>query len=195
MYTPFFRKGGRCFRASPAFNIKPDKKRRFDNSLIISVRLCPFNHAQVIICKALSKKLRPFPTTFWLTCPHLIKLAGTVESQGGVHELEEYLKNKNLFHEWHRYNFLHQVIRLNLIEKNLKAFMKKYRSKIFRGLIRGGIGGIKYGEDLKIINVKCLHLQAASCLVLGFHPGKEWLEAKGLCSDCGRGLCSIINKK
>lgn len=156
----------------------PDKKRRFDPSLVVSVKKCSFNQAQVITCSPLSKKLRPFPTTFWLMCPHLIKLAGTVESQGGVNELEEFLRKKNLYREWHEYNLLHQRIRLKLINKHLGSFMRKYHGNIFKSLIRGGVGGIKY--DSKNINVKCLHLQTASFIALGFHPGGEWLKSKGL---------------
>ena len=184
----FFVNAGRSEKASPVFNITPDKKRRFDSSLIISVKKCGFNHVQVITCRPLSKKLRPFPTTFWLMCPYLIKLAGTVESQGGVNELEEFLRTKKLFHEWHEYNFLHQILRLKLINKNQSNFMRRYNGKIFKSLIRGGVGGIKY--DSENINVKCLHLQTASFLALGFHPGSEWLKLKGLCGGCKKNLCS-----
>ena len=187
MNIPFSCNSGGC-SASPVFNISPDKKRRFDSSLIIAVKKCRFNHVQVIICRPLSKKLRPFPTTFWLMCPHLIKLAGTVESQGGVNELEEFLRANNFYREWHEYNFLHQRIRLKLMNKNLCNFMRKFHGKIFKSLIRGGIGGTKY--DYKNINVKCLHLQTASFLALGFSPCAEWLKSKKLCGDCEKNFCS-----
>lgn len=187
MKSSFLITHGRCEKASPVFNILPDKKRRFDTSLIIAVKKCKFNHAQVITCRPLSKKLRPFPTTFWLMCPHLIKLAGKIESHGGVNELEEFLASKKLFHEWHEYNFLHQILRLKLINKNQINFMRKYHGKIFQSLIRGGVGGIRYGGN---INVKCLHLQTASLIALGFHPGGEWLKSKGLCGECENNLCS-----
>ena len=160
------------------------KKRRFDPSLIIGVKKCRFNHVQVLTCRPLSKKLRPFPTTFWLTCPYLAKLAGTVEAQGGVKELENFLVNRNLNHQWREYNFFHQLIRLKILNKNLCGFMRKYHGKIFRTLIRGGVGGIHY--DFENISVKCLHLQTASFVALGHHPGGEWLKSKGLCGDCGK---------
>ena len=192
MFDPFlFRfKAGRCKKSSSGFNIANDKqqKRRFDPSLVIDFKKCCFNHAQVIICKPLSKSLRPFPTTFWLMCPYLIKLAGTVESQGGVSELEKFLTTRKLNHQWREYNFEHQRIRLKLTNKNLAKFMRKYHGKIFKSLIRGGVGGIRY--DTEKINVKCLHLQTASFIALGHHPGGEWLKSKGLCGDCGRALCS-----
>ena len=177
-----FNSGG-CEKASPFFN-----RRRFDSSLVIDVKKCRFNHIQVLICKPLSKKLRPFPTTFWLMCPHLIKLAGKIESQGGVNELENFLRVNNLYHEWHEYNFLHQVIRLKLLNKNLSKFMRNYHGKIFKSLIRGGVGGIRY--DYKNINAKCLHLQTASFIGLGRHPGEKWLKEKNLCGDCEKNFCS-----
>ena len=171
---------GRCFphaKESPVF-----ANHRFDPSLIISAKSCKLGYAQVIVCKPLSSKLRPFPTSFWLTCPHLIKLAGTIESQGGVSELEDYMRANDLYREWRHYNYQHQVIRLNLLDKNLCSFMRKYHSKIFRALIHSGIGGMIYGRD--DINVKCLHLQTASFLGLGFHPASDWLKNKGLYGTC-----------
>ena len=168
-------------------------KRKFDQSLITSTLYCKFNHAQLVVCRPLSEKLRPFPTTFWLTCPHLVKLAGRIESQGGVKDIELYMRKRKLYHEWNKYNFLHQSIRLSLLDENLCRFMRKYHSKIFRALMRSGIGGMVYGRD--DINVKCLHLQTASFLGLGFHPAEEWLRAEGLCREnyCrtgGKCLCA-----
>ena len=174
------RECGRCslsLGASPVFH-----KHRFDPSLVVSAKYCKYGYAQVIVCKPFSNKMRPFPTTFWLTCPYLIKLAGKIESQGGISELEAYMRAKELHHEWQQYNYIHQIIRLNLLEKNSCAFMRKYHTKIFRTLIRSGIGGMIYGRD--DINVKCLHLQTASFLGLGFHPAEEWLKNRGLINCC-----------
>ena len=183
MYIPsYLIKSGRCKTAFPVFN-----KRRFDPSLIIDVKKCRFNYAQVITCRPFSDKLRPFPTTFWLVCPHLIKLAGKIESQGGVNELENFLKTNNLHKQWHEYNFLHQLIRLKLINKNLSNFMRKYHGKIFHSLIRGGIGGIRY--EYENINVKCLHLQTSSFIALGHHVAEKWLKEKNLCGDCNIKSC------
>ena len=104
-----------------------------------------------------------------------------LESQGGVHELEAAITD---LHEWRRYNILHQSVRLSLMDKFQLSYARKLLPGIFRSVMRSGIGGIKQGNN---INVKCLHLQAASFIALGRHPGSEWLKAKGLCSDCGGG--------
>ncbi len=178
---------GRCKRASLFFCTDKHEKK-FDTSLIFSQKFCRFGYVQVIFCRPFSNKGKPFPTTFWLTCPYLIKLAGKIESDGGVKELENYIKINGLEKKWRKYNFLHQVLKLKFLNKNLCSFMRKYHGKIFKSLIRSGIGGMKY--DDKNIFVKCLHLQTASFLGLGFHPAEEWLKTKGLCGDCDEALCS-----
>ena len=173
-----------------------DKKQRFDSSLVIaSGKRCKFNHVQVIICSPISLRsrvIRPFPTTFRLTCPYLTKLAGKIESQGGVSQLEEYIKSNGLIHDWTKYNLLHQIIRAGLINKNLREFLMRHKPGLIKNLMRGGIGGIKYkaGE----VNAKCLHLQTASFLALNSHPGSNWLKAKSLFGSCNSNLCSVCNK-
>ena len=169
-----------------------DKKRRFDSSLIVgAAKKCKYNHVQVITCSPVARNLRPFPTSFWLTCPYLIKLAGRIESQGGVLKLENFLRDNNLFHEWNQYNLLHQVIRVNLLDKNLREFLRKYKSSLYKSLMRGGVGGTKY--FFSSINIKCLHLQTASFLALNYHPGGEWLKSQGLQSECSNCQCSRLN--
>ena len=180
MCSPFYRcKSGGC-KTSPVFCAKEFEKK-FDRSLIISCKNCKFGFTQVLICKPFDKHGRPFPTTFWLTCPYLIKQAGKIESGGGVHDLERYIISKGLKREWQKYNLIHQELRLKLLSKNLIKFMRKYHNKVFKSLIRSGIGGIKY--DNENVYVKCLHLQTASYLGLGFHFAEKWLNEKGLCGD------------
>jgi len=162
---------------------------RFDPSLVIDAEKCRFNYPQVLICRPVGKKFRPFPTSFWLVCPYLIKLAGKIEAGGGVKELENFLIKNKLEKKWHEYNFLHQLIRIKLMNKNQAKFMRKFHGKIFKSLIRGGVGGINY--NFENVNVKCLHLQTASFIALNHHPASEWLKSKGLCLEayCDKILC------
>ncbi len=149
--------------------------------------LCSFGHVRVQVCRPFGRKI--FPTSFWLKCPHLVRLAGEIESLGGVRELEEYISSRGLVHEWRKYNMLHQVIRLKLGGVHVNGFMRRYRRRIFRDVMRGGVGGIRVGDG---VNVKCLHLQAASFIGLGFHPAGEWLRSHGLCGECDSCLCEKI---
>ncbi len=160
-----------------------DRKQKFDPSLIAGCVRCRNGGIQVLVCRPFSVRLRPFPTTFWLTCPYLVRRAGMIESQGGVRELEEYLTRRDMLHEWRGYNLQHQAVRLSLMGRGFCGCVRKFRGGIFRTLMRSGIGGIKLGES---ITVKCLHLQTAAYVALGRHPGSEWLKSKGLCGDCGQ---------
>ena len=147
-------------------------------------KYCSFGHVQVQVCRPWGRKI--FPTSFWLMCPYLVRLAGKIESAGGVRELEEYIVSHNLVHEWRKYNIIHQVIRLGLGGERMNDFMRRYRGRIFRDVMRGGVGGIRVGEG---VNVKCLHLQTASFIGLGFHPAGEWLKSKGLYRECDSCFC------
>ncbi len=184
---------GRCagvIKASPVFVGEvqelscrySDRKQRFDPSLIAGCVRCRHGGIQVLVCRPFSVRLRPFPTTFWLTCPYLIKRAGMIESQGGVRELEEYMTRKNMLHDWKKYNLMHGKVRAALMGKYFSKYMCRYWGKIFRAVMSSGIGGMKLGEN---ITVKCLHLQTAAYIGLGSHPVGEWLKSKGLCGDCG----------
>lgn len=157
-----------------------DRKQHFDGSIIAGVVRCKFGKIQVLVCRPVSLRGRLFPTTFWLVCPHLVKKAGMIESHQGVHELEEYMRFRKLGREWRRYNFMHQVIRLELMDRETRRFMRRYRNRAFRSLAGSGVGGMRYGEN---ISVKCLHLQTASFIAMGYHPASEWLMSKGLCSN------------
>ena len=161
---------GGCRKASPVFVAREIR--------------CRFGHAAVQVCRPWGRK--PFPTSFWLVCPYLVRLAGKIESMGGVHELEEYIVSNNLVREWRRYNMMHQAVRLRLGGMMENWYMRRYRRGIFRDVMRGGVGGIRVGEG---VNVKCLHLQTASFIGTGHHPAEYWLKDKGLCNECGCDLC------
>lgn len=113
-----------------------------------------------------------------------------IESKGGIKRLEEYIVAHGLIHEWRRYNIIHQALRVRLGGMRLNGFVRRFRAKVYRDVMRGGVGGIRVGDS---VNVKCLHLQTASLLGLGRHPAAEWLKSEGLCGECGVGMCQSVN--
>jgi hypothetical protein len=148
---------------------------KFDPSLVIGVTaLCRFGHPRVAVCSPLNNGL-PFPTTFWLTCPSTARRAAAAESAGGVAALERLLEgSEETRAAWRAYNVLHQEIRRALLIGRPTAAMAS-EPKL-------GMGGIKMTER---VHVKCLHLQAASRLALGFHPASDWLDGQlAIWSDC-----------
>jgi hypothetical protein len=54
-----------------------------------------------------------------------------------------------------------------------RRFLSSRRKGMWDSLRKGRVGGTR---DTSRIRVKCLHLQAASWLALGHHPGEQWLE-------------------
>ena len=163
---------------------------KFNNNLIIdyiSCKDCARAEICVLICRPLTQKLKPFPTSFWLACPYLMRIAGELESQGGVRKLETWLAAHNKFKEWRVFNLLHQQIRLDLLSNGSrsrrgdlmqKIFLSRCKPEIYKSLRRGGVGGINYLDLNNKIYVKCLHLQLASFIALNYHPGAEWLREK-----------------
>jgi len=152
------------------------KGRKFNSDLLLGVASrCLFGKPQVILCKSLFNGI-PFPNNFWLSCPVLVKIAGQLESVGGVKELGEYIK-ENYKADWETYNKLHTKIRIDLANKSELDILKQKNSSLYNNFCDDniGMGGIKFNKE---IQVKCLHLQIASFLSLGFHPGQDWFKEK-----------------
>ena len=86
--------------------IKKQLGRSPDNLLGIA-RYCPFGSPAVLVVKPYSKKGIVFPTTYWLSCPYLVK--------------EVYDPNKNQ----------KIVDKIYLSHFNFKPFVKKEEEKSF----------------------------------------------------------------
>jgi uncharacterized protein len=54
---------------------------------------CPFGRPAVTEQAPFDEDGKPFPTTFWLTCPHLVAAVSRVEAAGGVERWTERAKN------------------------------------------------------------------------------------------------------
>lgn len=163
------------------------KGRRFDPSGILGVsRRCPWGYPQVLVCFPLRKDRRPFPTTYWLSCPWLVRILGRLESQGGVQDLERALYPvKSL---WIKYHMAHGADRILLLSPSLRKFLRMHRRPLWDALRHGGVGGIDY-RNSETPRVKCLHLQVASWLSMGYHPGCAWLRDRIPITACPDGIC------
>ncbi|HVR13438.1 MAG TPA: DUF501 domain-containing protein [Gaiellaceae bacterium] len=58
----------------------------------VAVR-CPFGRPAVTEQAPFDEHGNPFPTTFWLTCPHLVAAVSRVEATGGVERWTERAKH------------------------------------------------------------------------------------------------------
>lgn len=159
------------------------KDRKFRRNMVLAAGChCSHGLPRVLLCNPLHKG-RPFPTLFWLSCPFLRKKCATLETAGGVRELESALSP--LETEWAQYHRVYAALRSLLIQPAARAYFLKRRAAALRALRSTGVGGTMQPEKSGEIGVKCLHLQVAAWLALGTHPAGDWLEEKIGGDACG----------
>jgi hypothetical protein len=148
-------------------------------------RRCGWGAPQVLACAA-EKKSLPFPTTYWLSCPFLARVAARLEAENGVRSMENLLESRAA--EWGRFNLLFARLRLSIMRTGRKNFARRYARRRFDALRRGGVGGIALSGR---IAVKCIHLQMASYLGTGFHPASDWMSERIARWECTDGFCAV----
>jgi hypothetical protein len=150
--------------------------------------MCSHGGVQVTTCAAF-RGGEPFPTTFWLVCPHLEGIAARLESRQGISSLEETLRSRA--EAWRRYHMLHSRLRLETLPPARRGFVRARRRRLYDAVRLGGVGGIAYlGRSVSAgVAAKCIHLQIASYLALGFHPAADWLDEHVRLWECPGGVC------
>ena len=108
-------------------------------------RRCPYGRPAVTEQVPFDERGEPFPTTFWLTCPHLVAAISRLEAAGGVER-------------WTR-----AAADDPALTESLARAHEDQRA--LRPELDAGIGGATRGGSLK-----CLHAHAAFALA---HPGYE----------------------
>ncbi|MDO9508387.1 MAG: DUF501 domain-containing protein [Thermovirgaceae bacterium] len=155
--------------------------RNFTAALVRGVsRRCRHGFPQVVVCGPLRKGL-PFPTTFWLTCPYLSHRANSLESAAAVPELGDLLRGESK-EDWILFNHEHALVRVFLMGPSMAESLREKNPSAWEALTRTGVGGIRVKGTF---SVKCLHLQTASMIGLGWHPAEEWLIEKLGDLECG----------
>ena len=109
------------------------------------VARCPFGRPAVTEQSPYDENGAPFPTTYWLTCPHLVAAVSRLEAAGGVERWSERSRSDP---------------ELAASLKNATAEQRRLRSELPLG-----IGGSSRHGSLK-----CLHAHAAFALA---RPGYE----------------------
>jgi hypothetical protein len=107
---------------------------------------CPFGRPAVTEQAAYDDAGRPFPTTFWLTCPYLVAAVSRVEAAGGVER-------------WTRAADETPALRDSLARAHADQ-------RALRPELDLGIGGARPGAG----GLKCLHAHVAFALA---RPGYE----------------------
>lgn len=154
-------------------------------------RRCGWGVPQVLMCAA-EKHSLPFPTTYWLSCPFLTRIAARLEAENGVRSMENLLESR--IGEWNRFNLFLAWLRLSVMRTERKNFQRRYARRRFDSLRRGGVGGVAR-TVLGRPAVKCVHLQMASFLGTGFHPASDWMLERIARWECADGFCAVRQKE
>lgn len=107
---------------------------------------CPFGRPAVTEQTPFDAEGKPFPTTFWLTCPHLVAAVSRLEAAGGVDR-------------WTR-----RAAEDPVLAASLEAAHEEQRA--LRPELELGVGGARPGGR----GLKCLHAHLAFALA---RPGYE----------------------
>jgi hypothetical protein len=105
------------------------------------VRNCPFGAPAVTEQAPFDERGQPFPTTYWLTCPHLVAQISRLEANGGVERWSRAAREDE-----------------ELARSLAKATAEQRR---LRPELPAGIAGATRGGSLK-----CLHAHAAFALAV-----------------------------
>jgi len=107
---------------------------------------CPFGRPAVTEQEPFDVTGEPFPTTFWLTCPHLVAAVSRLEAAGGVERWSRAAKE----------------------DAELRASVERANDeqRRLRPELDLGIGGARAGAG----SLKCLHAHVAFALA---RPGYE----------------------
>lgn len=145
------------------YNFQIIKKQlgRTPNNLIGVARECPFGYPAVLITNPYEDGI-VFPTTYWLSCPFLVKELGKIEDTGIIKDLTDRLKNDRELRK--KLELAHK----NYAEKRLSYLncdLDNLSEGIKKVITTSGVGGIVDKEG-----IKCLHTHLADYLVNGENP-------------------------
>ena len=154
--------------------------RKPDNLKDVALR-CPFSYPAVLLTSPYEESI-VFPTSYWLSCPYLVKKVSIIEDQGLIQELTNKLKiDKKFKNKLQRAHEDYAKRRVDLLECKIEALPEGIRDVI----VNSGVGGIVDKEG-----IKCLHTHLADYLVNGKNPvGKivfnkvDWPDKCDICEN------------
>ena len=163
-----------------------NKGRRFDPEQVYAVACrCSHGYPQVVVCRPITKKMTPFPTLFWLTCPYLDRKCGELESLHKIHDLEEIMAlNPEETSLWHRE---YAELRMKLIGADTADAIKAGNQSMWSSVKDCGVGGINWRDNPS--GVKCLHLQTGTWLGWRSHPAAAALSLIIGETECANNIC------
>jgi hypothetical protein len=152
-------------------NFKIIKKQlgREPQNLLGVARTCPFDKPAILITNPY-EEARIFPTTYWLSCPYLVKKVSHIEDTGLIKELTTQLKKDKRFKsELEKAHKNYAKKRLSYLSADLD--LDQFPDDIRKVLTNSGVGGIRNKEG-----IKCLHTHLADYMVNQKNPVGELVD-------------------
>ncbi|MDO5563166.1 MAG: DUF501 domain-containing protein [Synergistaceae bacterium] len=166
--------------------------RKFDMSLVYAVaKRCGAGYLQVLVCSPFSADIVPFPTLFWLTCPYLARKCGELESRQKISELESVFEQRES--EVKRWHEEYSTLRAELVTPETEGTVKKKSESMWNSFVSSGAGGMNWRDAPSA--VKCLHLQTAGYLGMGWHPAEDSLKSMLGNFECDNCICNSSQRE
>jgi hypothetical protein len=149
-------------------------------------RRCRFGQPQALVTSALRESaaaIAPFPTLFWLTCPHIREAVGALENGGMIGRMREKLRRDEEFRtDYVNANRDYAHRREAILEQLDSAWREKVSADMAGVITHAGVGGL-----VNLEGVKCIHMHVAHWLATEDNPiGREAVAT--MCGDGGPGL-------
>lgn len=185
----FFKKAGVADLKKPG---KLDKKiieyqlGREAENLGGIVKYCPYNKPALLLTLPYNDSGGVFPTTYWLSCPYLVKEVSRLEDQGLISTLTLRLKSDEKFRkELEKAHLAYAEKRRSLLGAKDIKILEENNPGILKVLTLSGVGGIR-----DKMGIKCLHTHLADFLAGGLNPvGKFVWKELGWPDSCH--ICDI----
>ena len=132
----------------------------------------------------------PFPTVFWLTCPHLRSAVATLEGRGVIEDVRRIMREDVQFRlEYEEANARYASQRIRLLDEADRARLQLDAQKdgpgagMLRVIKESGVGGAA-----EWTGVKCLHMNVADYMAGNANPVGELCVQKLTEHGAGPGL-------
>ncbi|MGE5592979.1 MAG: DUF501 domain-containing protein [Betaproteobacteria bacterium] len=144
---------------------------------------CPLGLPETIVTKPVlreeggtyrKKRVEPFPTVFWLTCPGAVRAVSELEAMGYVRKLQQRLAGDPAALEAYREAARSYAdYRMSLLPAEDASRLAAEHPGQYEVVARSGIGGVLGKPD--VAGIKCLHAHYADYLVRGTNPIGKWV--------------------
>ena len=150
---------------------------------------CSYGYPQVIRVAPLVEG-KPFPTLYWLTCPHLVRAIDRLEADGWIGRLERRLADDDVLRRrMERAHDRYVAERADLLSDDVRRAAGTGGPAA--SLLEKGIGGIADRARLKCLHLHVAHAMAGEnpvgSIVLAMLPATECRLEEEICSALGEG--------